>query len=78
MIGQFGVGFYSAFMVADSVSVITRKAGSTEAWKWTSTGEGQFTIEPADKENRGSDVILHLKSDAEDYLNTLTLLNIPY
>lgn len=76
LIGQFGVGFYSAFMVADSVSVITRKAGSNDAWKWTSTGEGQFSIEPADKVTRGSDIILHLKDDALDYLKEWTLRDI--
>lgn len=76
LIGQFGVGFYSAFMVADSVSVITRKAGSNDSWKWTSTGEGQFSIEPADKATRGSDIILHLKDDAQDYLKEWTLRDI--
>lgn len=76
LIGQFGVGFYSAFMVAETVSVVTKKAGSTEAWKWTSTGEGLFTIEPAEKATRGSEVILHLKEDALDYLKEWSLKEI--
>jgi molecular chaperone HtpG len=65
LIGQFGVGFYSAFMVAKKVIVITKAAGSDKAWKWESEGDGVFTIEQASKEARGTDVILELK-DAED------------
>src|SRR6185436_2727713 len=58
LIGQFGVGFYSAFMVADKVTVVTRPAGSaTEGTQWESDGQGAFTIEPAEKPTRGTDVI---------------------
>lgn len=67
LIGQFGVGFYSAFMVADRVEVISRKAGSAEAWRWLSEGKGSFTIEPASKNLPGTDVILHLKADAAEF-----------
>ncbi len=66
LIGQFGVGFYSAFMVADKVEVLSRKAGETQAWLWTSDGKGEFTIEPAEKGDRGTTITLHLhKEDAE-------------
>ena len=68
LIGQFGVGFYSAFMVADKVEVVTRKAGSGQAWKWTSDGLGEFTIEGAERAGRGTDVIVHLKKDQKEYL----------
>lgn len=68
LIGQFGVGFYSAFMVADKVEVISRKAGEDDAWKWTSDGKGTFTMEPASKNLAGTDVILHLKADAHEFL----------
>ena len=60
LIGQFGVGFYSSFMVADKVDVVTRKAGEDKAWLWSSDGKGEFTIEAARRESRGTDVILHL------------------
>ena len=68
LIGQFGVGFYSAFMVADKVTVTTHAFGE-EAVKWESDGLGGFTVEAADKAARGTDIVLHLKADAEDYLN---------
>jgi molecular chaperone HtpG len=70
LIGQFGVGFYSAFMVADKVTVFTRPAGSTpaEGTRWESDGQGAYTIEACDKPARGTDVILHLKEDAKDFL----------
>lgn len=75
IIGQFGVGFYSAFMVADSVSVLTRKAGSDKAWLWESDGTDGYTIEPAEKEGRGTIITLHLKKDDDleqysEYLNS--------
>jgi molecular chaperone HtpG len=74
LIGQFGVGFYSAFMVADKVTVLTRTAGSaSDAVKWESDGQGAFTVEPAEKATRGTDVILHLKDDAKDFLNSWKL-----
>ena len=69
LIGQFGVGFYSAFMVADEVEVVSRRAGSEEAWRWSSDGRGGFTIAPAERVTPGSDVVLRLKSDAQDYLD---------
>jgi molecular chaperone HtpG len=72
LIGQFGVGFYSAFMVADTVSVVTRPAGGTGT-KWTSDGQGQYAIEDVMKEKRGTDVVLHLKDDAKEYLDTWRL-----
>lgn len=69
LIGQFGVGFYSAFMVADKVTLITRRAGDPNAaTKWVSTGTGSYTLEETTKEKRGTDVILHLKDDMEEYL----------
>ncbi len=68
LIGQFGVGFYSAFMVADSVDVITRRAGEDEAWSWSSDGKGAFTIDDAQRDQRGTTVILHLKADEDEFL----------
>ena len=69
LIGQFGVGFYSAFMVADKVTVVTRHAGDpAQAVKWESDGSGTYTVEAATRAKRGTDVTLHLKDDAEEYL----------
>jgi len=70
LIGQFGVGFYSSFMVADKVAVITRKAGTgnKKGIKWESGGEGSFTVEEVEKEGKGTDVILHLREDEKMYL----------
>ncbi|MDA1088955.1 MAG: molecular chaperone HtpG [Proteobacteria bacterium] len=68
LIGQFGVGFYSAFMVADTVDVLTRKAGEKTAWRWSSDGKGEFTIDTATREARGTDVILHLNAKETEYL----------
>jgi molecular chaperone HtpG len=73
LIGQFGVGFYSAFMVADRVEVTSRKAGSEEGFIWASDGAGQFTIAPAARETAGTDVVLHIKSDADEYLDPIRL-----
>jgi len=73
LIGQFGVGFYSAFMVADRVEVTSRKAGSEEAFTWASEGSGQFTLAPAEREAAGTDVVLHMKSDASEYLEPMRL-----
>lgn len=73
LIGQFGVGFYSAFMVADRVEVTSRKAGGEEAWTWASEGAGQFTLAPAERETAGTDIVLHLKSDAADFLEPMRL-----
>lgn len=66
IIGQFGVGFYSAFMVADSVTVISKKYGENTAWKWTSSGADGYTMEEATRESAGTDVIMTLKEDTED------------
>lgn len=68
LIGQFGVGFYSGFLVADKVVVTSRAAGSDEAWTWTSEAKGEFTVEPAEREAPGTDLVLHLKDDAEQYV----------
>ncbi|MBS0289727.1 MAG: molecular chaperone HtpG [Proteobacteria bacterium] len=78
LIGQFGVGFYSVFVVADKVTVITRRAGLSreEGVRWESTGEGNYTVETVDKATRGTDIILHLKSTEEDFLNGLRLRHI--
>lgn len=75
-IGQFGVGFYSSFMVADRVEVVSRRAGSDEAWRWTSDGRGEFQIEKAERAGRGTDVILHLKEDAKEFAAEDTLRDI--
>ncbi len=77
LIGQFGVGFYSAFMVADKVTVHTRPAGGAELGvRWESDGQGTFTVEPAEKAERGTDVTLHLKDDALDFLEPYRLRTI--
>ncbi len=76
LIGQFGVGFYSAFMVADRVEVISRKAGTNEAWAWASEGAGEFTLTPAEREHPGTTVVLHLKTDADEYLDAYRLETI--
>jgi molecular chaperone HtpG len=77
VIGQFGVGFYSAFMVADKIRVVSRAAqADAAAYAWESTGDENFTIEPAERETRGTDIILYLKDDAKDYLNAWKLRDI--
>ncbi|MBL8689178.1 MAG: molecular chaperone HtpG [Rhodospirillaceae bacterium] len=68
LIGQFGVGFYSAFMVADRVDVVSRRAGEAEAHRWSSDGKGEFTVASAGREQAGTDVILHLKKDEDEFL----------
>ncbi|KQP30839.1 heat-shock protein Hsp90 [Methylobacterium sp. Leaf104] len=73
LIGQFGVGFYSAFMVADRVTVTSRRAGSEEAWTWASEGQGSYTLEPATRTEPGTDIVLHLKEDADEYLESYRL-----
>lgn len=73
LIGQFGIGFYSSFMVADKVELLTRKAGESDATKWESSGEGTYTIESVDDAPQGTSVTLHLKpEDAEDELHDYT------
>lgn len=78
LIGQFGVGFYSAFIIADKVEVLTRKAGKApnEAIRWISTGEGEYDIESATKETRGTEITLHLKPDEDEFLNESRLKHI--
>ena len=66
IIGQFGVGFYSAFMVADQITVVTKKYGADQAYRWQSAGVDGYTIEPCDKDTVGTDVIMHLKPDPEE------------
>jgi molecular chaperone HtpG len=68
LIGQFGVGFYSAFIVASRVEVTSRKAGADEAFTWASEGAGTFTVVPAEKAARGTSIVLHLKDDAVEFL----------
>ncbi|GAA4290069.1 molecular chaperone HtpG [Mycobacterium paraffinicum] len=73
LIGQFGIGFYSSFMVADKVELLTRKAGESEATRWESSGEGTYTIEAVESAPQGTSVTLHLKpEDAEDELHDYT------
>ncbi|MES2671779.1 MAG: molecular chaperone HtpG [Pseudomonadota bacterium] len=77
LIGQFGVGFYSAFIVADSIAVTSRRAGHNEAWTWRSAGDGQFSIEPASADApRGTTLQLHLREDAGDYLQAWKLKSL--
>ncbi|MEQ2443653.1 molecular chaperone HtpG [Pseudoflavonifractor sp. CLA-AP-H29] len=66
IIGQFGVGFYSAFMVADKVTVTSKAYGSDQAWRWESEGAEGYTIEPAEKAGVGTDIVLHIKADTDD------------
>jgi molecular chaperone HtpG len=76
MIGQFGVGFYSSFMVASKVEVTSKKAGSDEAWKWVSDGQGSFTIAPSTRDTVGTSIVLHLRDGEEDYLSESRLRTI--
>ncbi len=73
LIGQFGVGFYSAFMVANLVEVISKKAGDEVGYKWTSEGNGSFTIEQDDTAKTGTTIILHLKKEFEEYTDPMRL-----
>ena len=76
LIGQFGVGFYSAFMVADHVEVVSRKAGEEAAWKWTSDGKSGFEIEPAERAVAGTTVTLFFNEDGKEYSNSYKLREI--
>jgi molecular chaperone HtpG len=81
LIGQFGVGFYSAFMVAEKIVVISRRAGSSEVWTWSSSGDSGFEIAPASEEDagrvtRGTEIVLHLKPEAAKYLETYEIERI--
>ncbi|GHA93071.1 molecular chaperone HtpG [Modicisalibacter luteus] len=76
LIGQFGVGFYSGFIVADEVTVRTRRADAEEGVEWRSKGEGEFTIADIDKAERGTEIILHLKKDAKEFADDFRLRNL--
>ena len=81
LIGQFGVGFYSAFMVADRIVVTSRRAGASEVWTWSSSGGAGFEVAPASEEDagavtRGTEIVLHLKDDAKKYLETYEIERI--
>ncbi|MGP4845922.1 molecular chaperone HtpG [Marinobacter sp. 1Y8] len=78
LIGQFGVGFYSAFIVADRVDVFTRRAGApvSEGVHWESKGDGEFTIESVDRESRGTQIVLHLKPEAKEFADGSRLRNL--
>lgn len=76
LIGQFGVGFYSAFMVADKVEILTRKAGEDKAWKWVSNGIDGFEITEAEKPANGTEIKLYLKKDEKNYVDTIYLRQI--
>jgi molecular chaperone HtpG len=76
LIGQFGVGFYSAFMVADEVTVISREAGHEAGVKWQSSGKGEFSVEETARDVRGTEVILHLREDADEFLEEFRLRGI--
>ena len=81
LIGQFGVGFYSAFLVAERIVVISRRAGSDDIWKWSSSGGSGFEIAPAGPDDgplpgRGTEIVLHLKSDATKYLEAYEIERI--
>lgn len=76
LIGQFGVGFYSSFIVADKVTLTTRKAGEKEGVRWESAGEGDYTLETVSKNSRGTEVILHLKKGEDEFLDSYRLRSI--
>ncbi len=76
LIGQFGVGFYSAFMVSKEIEVISRKAGEDKAYKWVSKGESTYSIEESERETQGTTVILHLKEDGYEFANRWQIENI--
>jgi molecular chaperone HtpG len=76
LIGQFGVGFYSSFILADKVTLITRRAGEKEGVKWVSAGEGDFTLEATEKPSRGTEITLHLRKDEDEFLNDWQLKSI--
>ena len=76
LIGQFGVGFYSSFMVADKISVVSTRAGSSESFLWESDGIGEFTVAATEKSPRGTAITLHLKEGADDYLDSFRIRHI--
>jgi molecular chaperone HtpG len=76
LIGQFGVGFYSAFMVSDRIEVVSRKAGEEQAWRWVSDGKTGFDIEPAERSMAGTTILLHFNEDGKQYANSWRLQQI--
>ncbi len=76
LIGQFGVGFYSAFMVADKIEVVSRKAGEEQAYRWTSDGKTGFDIEPASRETAGTTITLHFNEEGNQYANSWRLQEV--
>jgi len=76
LIGQFGVGFYSAFMVADKIEVTTQRANNDQAWLWVSDGRGEFSIEEGNRSSRGTDVVVYLKKEDKEYLEEARIRNI--
>jgi len=76
LIGRFGVGFYSAFMVAARVEVTSRRAGSDEAWRWASEGRGDYTLAPAERDGPGTSIVLHVKEDAGEFLEPIRLRTV--
>lgn len=76
LIGQFGVGFYSSYMVANRVEVISRKAGEAEAWQWTSDGDGEFSVAPHPEAPRGTSITLFMRDDAEEYTDRFRIQHI--
>jgi molecular chaperone HtpG len=76
LIGEFGVGFYASYLVAEEVEVVSRAAGATEAWKWTSDAKGSFTVEPAERAARGTAVTLKLRDDQAEFLDEWRLRDL--
>jgi len=76
LIGQFGVGFYSAFMVAEKVEVLSRKARESDGWRWVSDGKGEFTIEPLTDVARGAKIIVHFREGEDEYVDPVKLRTI--
>jgi molecular chaperone HtpG len=76
LIGQFGVGFYSAFMVAEKVEVLSRKAGESHGWRWVSDGKGEFSVEPFPETARGAKIVVHLREGEDEYLDPARLRRV--
>ena len=76
LIGQFGVGFYSSFMVADKVEVVSLRAGEGQAWQWTSDGKGAFTVAEAGRDGRGTTITVHLKEDEMDFADAFRVRSV--
>jgi len=76
VIGQFGVGFYSCFMVADKVEVVSRRAGEESAWRWTSDGKGTFAMTEAERDGRGTSIVVHLKDDQAEFAEAMRVRHV--